>query len=103
MVSILCLISVSVGLNIEMVDNCKSSVVPWVDRIVFHVMEDCWFVVDNTDLSNAIDVNFKMVAITIVPVTVHSSTLDLLDSDDSFFVDRKSMAVIAIIWISIDS
>lgn len=89
--------------KLEMAGNSKSSFVPWIARIVFHVMEDCWFVVDNTDLSDTIDVNFKMVAITIVPVTVHSSTLDLLDSDDSFFVDRKSMAVIAIIWISIDS
>ena len=61
--------------------NGKSSFIPWITCIVFHVMEDCWFVVDNADLPSTVDVNFKMVAISIVPITIHSSTLNLLDNN----------------------
>ena len=42
-------------------------------------MEDCLFGVDNTDLSDSIDEDFKMVAVSVAPAIVHLSPLNLLD------------------------
>ena len=75
------LISVSIGFEFKMADNGKSSVVPRIACVVFHVMKDCWFAVDNTDLSDSIDEDFKMVAVSVAAVTVRSSPLNLLDNN----------------------
>lgn len=96
-------ISMSIGFELEIADNGKSSVVPRITCIVFHVTENCWFTVDNTDFTDSIDEDFKMVAISIVSVTVHSATSNLLDSNGAYFVDSESVAIVTKTSLSTNS
>ena len=96
------LILVPVGGQMELSDDGQRCWMPRIACVILNVAEHKWFGVDNTDLSNAVDVNFEVVSITVISVTVHSSSLNLLHNDRAKFMERKRVAIVAIICIAAD-